>query len=164
LIRLPSLPIFSQQANEFSIIWLGLRLYLCGIVIILCAKSFQIKSPLALLAVGIFYVFNVTVIYSALRHPMFVNGPLLFPLIIMGVERVWNGKNPALLLIASFLALITQFYFFMFACVGFELFVLIRLILMKKTHSWKRSLQILPSKFDLLTRTLVASCILFHNW
>lgn len=152
-----------NQAIEFSYYLIGvLRLYLCGIVIILCAKSFQIKAPLALLAVGIFYVFNVTVIYSALRHPMFVNGPLLFPLIIMGVERVWSGKNPALLLIASFLALITQFYFFMFACVGFELFVLIRIVLINKSNSWKTVIaKFFQVNMIYLLGALVASFILF---
>ncbi|MDD4213092.1 MAG: YfhO family protein, partial [Bacilli bacterium] len=127
-----------NEAIEFTYYLIAiLRLYLCGLVVMWCAKTFQIKHPLALISTAIFYVFNVTVIYSALRHPMFVNGPLLFPLIIIGAERLFRHQNPALLIVGSFLSLITQFYFFMFVCVGFELFVIIRLLIEKKDKTWK---------------------------
>ncbi|MFA6890187.1 MAG: YfhO family protein, partial [Bacilli bacterium] len=155
----------NQAIEQTYYIIAVLRLYLCGLTIMWCAKTFHINNPLSLLTTAIFYVFNVTVIYSALRHPMFVNGPLLFPLIIIGSERIFQHKNPILLIIASFLALITQFYFFMFICVGFELFVIIRLFLLKKEWSWKKiTSHFIYINLMYLIGALCASFILFPQF
>ncbi len=118
---------------EFSYyLLIVLRIYLSGIAIIFLAKKFNIRSVPALLGTAIFYCFNLTVLYSAFRHPMFINGPLLIPLIILGAEKVFRGESPFLLVVSSFLGLITQFYFYIYASFGFELFVLIRIFLQKK--------------------------------
>ena len=109
-----------------------IRLYLSGVFIILLAKKFAINNKYALLGVGIFYTFNVTVLYTALRHPMFINGPMLLPLIILGAEKIIRNESPFLLIFTAFYALIAQFYFFVYACFAFELFVLLRIWGMKE--------------------------------
>ena len=105
-----------------------LRLYLSGIFIILLAKKFNIKKVNALLATSIFYVFNVSVLFAAFRHPMFINGPMYIPLLILGAEKIFRGERPYLLIFASFFALISQFYFYIYLAVGFEIFVIVRLL------------------------------------
>lgn len=103
-----------------------IRLYLAGFFFILFAKKMQITHQNALLAAAIFYVFNASVLYSAFRHPMFINGAMLLSLALLGAEKVLRNESPALIMIISALALATQFYFFLFTCVGFELYVLLR--------------------------------------
>ncbi len=117
---------------EFSYYLIGMiRLYLSGLFMIMLAKKMGIKKESILLVVGIFYSFNINTLYTAFRHPMFINGWMLFPLIVLGAEKVLRKESPLLLMAVSFYALIAQFYFFMFACVGFEVFVLLRSILNK---------------------------------
>lgn len=138
------------------------RLYLAGLMMLLCAKRFKISKPIVLVVIAIYYVFNVTTAYTAFRHPMFVNGPLLFPLIIIGIDKVLAKENPALLIISSFLALITQFYFFMFACIGFELIVIIRLFLQIKDRKFKIIVKdFILTNFFFLLGALIGGFVLF---
>src|SRR5690606_11093538 len=58
------------------------RIFLSGIASILLAKKLGIKKDKALLAVGISYAFNVAILFSAFRHPMFINGPMYLALIL----------------------------------------------------------------------------------
>jgi len=104
-----------------------LRLYLSGIFFILLAKELGIRNERALLVAAVFYCFNITVLYSAFRHPFFTNGPLWFPLIILGTERHLKNRSPFLLIFGSFLALITQFYIYIYTSFGFVLYLLLRL-------------------------------------
>lgn len=122
---------------EFSYYLIAVtRIYLAGIFIIWLAKEYGIQKKYSLLTVALFYCFNVTVLYSAFRHPFFTNGPMLFPLVILGAERIIRGKGPFLLILASFLGLITQFYFYIYTSFGFLLFVIIRLIPKIKKESF----------------------------
>lgn len=122
---------------EFSYYLIAVtRIYLSGIFIIWLAKEFGIQKRYSLLTVALFYCFNVTVLYSAFRHPFFTNGPMLLPLVILGAERIIRGKSPYLLILASFLGLITQFYFYIYTSFGFILFVIIRLIPKLKKESF----------------------------
>ncbi|NLD25899.1 MAG: YfhO family protein, partial [Acholeplasmataceae bacterium] len=124
---------------EFSYYFLIiLRLYFSGIAIIFLARKFNIRNNSALLGTAVFYSLNITTLYSAFRHPMFINGPLLLPLIILGAEKVLRRESPFLLIIASFLSLITQFYLYIYASFGFVLFVLIRLFPLIKEKSYKK--------------------------
>lgn len=122
---------------EFSYyLLIMIRLYLSGIFIILLAQKFDIKTNKALLALSIFYVFSHTVVYSAFRHPMFINGPMLIPLIILGAEKVIRNERPYLLILSATYALMAQFYFFVFLAFGFELFVLLRIIKYEKSKQF----------------------------
>lgn len=108
------------------------RLYSSGLAIIVLIKKLGIKNHSAILASSIFYAFSVAILFSAFRHPMFVNGPMYFALIIYGYEKVKNGESEIPLIIYTFLALITQFYIFIYTTFGFILYTLIDLIREKK--------------------------------
>ncbi|HHU55981.1 MAG TPA: YfhO family protein [Acholeplasmataceae bacterium] len=114
-----------------------LRLYLSGIFIIMLARKMDIKSFYALISTAFFYTFNITILYSAFRHPMFINGPMLLPLIILGAEKVFRNERPYLLIFASLYGLISQFYFFIYTSFGFELFVILRLLKSKEYSNIK---------------------------
>lgn len=118
------IPLKYIETTYYILIYL--RMYLAGIFMILLAKKFNIRKVNALLVTAIFYVFNASVLFAAFRHPMFINGPMYIPLIILGAEKVFRNEKPYLLILASFFALISQFYFFMYLAVGFELFAIIR--------------------------------------
>lgn len=112
-----------------------IRLYLAGLLMIILARKLGINNFFALLATSIFYTFNITIIYSAFRHPMFINGPMLLPLIIFGVEKILNRESPYIFIITCFYGLISQFYFFVYLVFGFELYLIIRLFEKKEYKS-----------------------------
>ncbi|MGD9886787.1 MAG: YfhO family protein [Bacilli bacterium] len=112
--------------------FIGVRLYFSGIFFIWLLKYQKIHNYKALLLASLFYIFNVTVLYSAFRHPMFINGVLWLPLIILGAMKCLDKKPPYLLLVGAFLAFITQFYLTIYAAVAFEVFVIIKLWLQRK--------------------------------
>ena len=102
-----------------------LRLYLSGLASMFLVRKIGIKKDTALLAVGIFYAFNVAILFSALRHPMFINGPMYFAFIIYGYEKIKIDNSPFVLIIGTYLALISQFYIFIYITFGFVLFIII---------------------------------------
>ena len=121
---------------EFSYyLMMIIRLYLSGVFMIMLAKKIGINDFKALIIMSIFYVFNVTVLFSAFRHPMFINGPMLIPLILLGLEKVLRKEKPYLLLFAVSYALLSQFYFFIYSTFGFELYLIIRLF--PEIKKWK---------------------------
>ncbi|MGD9605379.1 MAG: YfhO family protein [Bacilli bacterium] len=118
-------------------LFVGVRLYFAGIFFLWLLKHQQVKSHKALLLSALFYVFNVTVLYSAFRHPMFINGVLWLPLIFLGAMKCLEGKHAYLLLIGAFFAFITQFYLSIYSTIAFEAFVVIKLWLSRKTLTKK---------------------------
>lgn len=95
------------------------RLYLAGMFIIVLGKKLSVSKHSALISMALFYCFSSAILFSAFRHPMFINGPMYLPLIILGVEE---NKKPAILIFATFLAFITQFYFFIYITFAFVLY------------------------------------------
>lgn len=143
---------------EFSYyLLIFIRLYLSGIFVILLAKKLGIIKTEALLTTAVFYVFNMAVLFSAFRHPMFINGPMLLPLIILGVEKVYRKESPFLLIITTFVALISQFYFFIYLTFGFELYIIIRSF---PNFKQKRFSEFIKLNFIYLLGTLLGGFVL----
>jgi len=105
-----------------------LRLYLSGIAIIILVKKLGIKDEKAHLSIGIFYSFSAAILFSAFRHPMFVNGPMYVPLILYGYEKIKRKESEIPLIISVFFALISQFYIFIYTTFAFILWTFIELV------------------------------------
>ncbi|MFA7435841.1 MAG: YfhO family protein [Bacilli bacterium] len=111
---------------EFSYyLLIMLRLFLTGIFVVMLAKKLGIKKDKSLLIVAIIYVFNTAVLFSAFRHPMFINGPMYLALIFFGYEKIKKNESPVCFIFAVFLAIISQFYIFIYLTFGFVLFEVI---------------------------------------
>lgn len=117
------IPLKHVEASYYILIIL--RLYLTGVAGILLAKKLDIKKHNALLTVGILFVFNVAVLFSAFRHPMFINGPMYFALIIYGYEKLKRKESPVVLILSVFFGFISQFYILIYTTFGFIVFELI---------------------------------------
>lgn len=120
------------------ILFIAIRLYFAGIFFIWLLKYTQVKSTRAILLSALFYVFNVTVLYSAFRHPMFINGVLWLPLIFLGASKCLDGKKAYWLVVGAFFAFITQFYLSIYSAIAFEAFVIIKLWLARKEEPWEK--------------------------
>ena len=94
-------------------------------MMILVKKMLQVK-PMTHVLSGLIYALSSITLYSAFRHPMFTNGVMYLPLLILGAEIIFEKRNPFLFVIVTFLAVISQFYVFVFTLFGFAIYLIFR--------------------------------------
>ncbi len=110
-----------------------LRLHLSGLAFILYSRHMGLREeggkgfpPLALLAGSLVYAFSGFALYAGVRHPYFVNSMIYFPLILLGFERIMEGRRPTLFTALVFVAAVSNFYFFYMTALMTCLYVLSR--------------------------------------
>ena len=100
-------PKFIDIGYTISVI---LRLYAAGLTMIAFLR-YRNKSYLQCIIGGVTYAFSSWAIGSSLAHAFFLNPLILFPLIILGLDKIDKEKKPFIFVLAVFLSLITSFYF-----------------------------------------------------
>lgn len=102
-----------------------LRLYLSGIFFSLyCFKMKQRKFETM---VGAFtYIFCGYGLYAGTRHPFFLMPMMYFPLLLLGVEKIFRKESSWLFIISVFLSFISNFYFSYMLVVLTVIYVIVR--------------------------------------
>ncbi len=90
-----------------------LKLITIFIVMFLFLKH-KNMSPIVAIIGAFCYLFAGTTIFSVPRHPMFATGIIYLPLIIWGIENIFDGggKRPYLLLVSIVIACLSNYYQF----------------------------------------------------
>ena len=102
------------------------RFYLAGLAF--CALAKYKRLPVLNSAAGsLIYIFSGYALYLAIRHPSFLNPFIYFPLIILGVEKIFDKKRPYLFILTIFISAISSFYFFYLISLFTVLYIFIRL-------------------------------------
>lgn len=76
-------------------------------------------------AVSVAYMLSGFALYVFLRHPDLAAGAMYLPLVILGLERVLDGKRPFMLVLSAFFTLISNFYMFYMTSVFVVLYAVI---------------------------------------
>lgn len=106
-----------------------LRMYLAGIVFSHYCIYMKKQESMSVMAGALAYAFcGFGLVY--MRHPFFLNPLIYFPLILLGVERIWKEKKPWLFVGSVCLSAVTSFYFFYMMVILTVLYVVIRLTAM----------------------------------
>lgn len=105
------------------------------------------KVPyIAILCAVVIYCFNGFIFYAGTRHPYFINPMIYLPLVLLGIERIYDHKSAVLLVISVALSALSSFYFFYMIVLLTILYVLLTIFthfkLMTKDF-WKAFLKIL---------------------
>ena len=88
-----------------------LRLYLAGIAF--SAYSLKMnRGRLGSVIGSLCYVFCGYAAYASIRHPYFTNPMIYLPLLLIGVEHIFEKRRPYLFIIMVDLSAISNFYFF----------------------------------------------------
>lgn len=114
------------------------RLYLAGLAFSkLCFffKPDRAKSPV--LAGALIYVFGGFALFTASRHPYFINPMIYFPMIVAGVEKIRRKECPVVFILGVFLSAVSNFYFFYMIVIFTVLYVLVKLITTRKELTLK---------------------------
>ncbi len=107
-----------------------LRLYLAGLFFSMLCFYTGVKSRCGVLASALTYAFCAFGIYNAARHPYFLNPMVYLPLLILGIEICLQQKKPWLLIGATFLSAVSNFYFFYMLALCVAVYTIVRLLLL----------------------------------
>lgn len=110
-----------------------LRMYLAGICFSHYCIYMKKQKSMSVMAGALAYAFcGFGLIY--MRYTHFLNPLIYFPLILLGVERIWREKKPWLFVCSVCLAAVSNFYFFYMIVILTALYVVIRLTAMYMEH------------------------------
>ena len=137
-----------------------LRLYLAGLAFIALVLERRRPSPMALLAGALSYCFSMWSILCVARHPFFLNPLIWFPLLILGIEKLLQGKRPYCFLLAVVFSAVSNFYFFYMIAILGVLYAVVRLLLLRDLSAGKRFLLLLRMGFYAVEGACVAGILL----
>lgn len=108
-----------------------IRLYLAGLTFSLYCRS-RGKDNYSILVGAIIYVFCGYGIAVSVRHPYFINPMIYFPILLIGIEKIFKKQKPYLFIIATAVSAISNFYFFYMLAILIVLYAVFRYIIIFK--------------------------------
>ena len=96
------------------------------------------------IAGSLIYTFCGFALITCVGQPIFLNAMIIFPLILLGIEKVRDGQKPWLFIIAIMLAAVSNFYFILSLVLMAVLYALFRYFPMEKGQIGRRFAQIFP--------------------
>ena len=115
----------------------------------------------ALAAGALLYTFSAFAVFTAARHPFFVNPMIWFPLVLLGVEKIFREKRFLLFTLAVMMSALSNFYFFYMIVILTVLYVVWRILALYGIRKLRNAFAPL---FMILWSSILGvmlSCILF---
>ena len=102
----------------FDIVWVYdiiilLKFLAAGAAMLIYLRYKKVKGGSAV-ALSLLYLLSGFIMYTFMRHLNLTSGAIYLPLMILGLEQVYQKKNPFVFIGFSFLCLINSFYMFFF--------------------------------------------------
>ncbi|MBT9903641.1 YfhO family protein [Anaerostipes hadrus] len=99
---------YTEIMYNFMILF---RMYLAGIAFILYARKMR-KRTYGTVIGALVYVFCGFCFRLGLRHPFFLNPMIYFPLLCLGIEKIYQKQKPYLFIVMICVSAISNYYFF----------------------------------------------------
>ena len=106
----------------------------------LCYCKYKNVSNYKSLLSAIIYTFCSFIIFASARHPYFTNPMILFPLLMIGVEKLIREDKKVFLTVIFFFCLLSNFYFSYIMFVMGILYALVMYIFDVNQRALKNSL------------------------
>ena len=129
-------------------------LFYCGLIVVKSYLSGVAMSALCrfrwpsrendggCLAGALIYTFCGFALITCFGQPIFLNALIIFPLLLLGIEKVRDGGKPWLFIFSVFLATVSNFYFIVSIVLMAVLYALFRYFPIAKGEIWRRFAQI----------------------
>ena len=99
----------SQIENLYSVL-IFVRLYFVGIAFLYFCKHRNMNTTSSIVG-ALMYTFSTFALYVAVRHPYFINAMIIFPLVMVGIERLILENKKIFYIVTIALLFIINFYF-----------------------------------------------------
>ena len=97
----------TETMYDFMIL---LRMYLAGITFIMYARKMKKRSYGTVIG-ALVYVFSGFCFRLGLRHPFFINPMIYFPLLCLGIEKIYQRERPYVFIFAVCVSAMSNYYF-----------------------------------------------------
>lgn len=87
-----------------------LRMYLAGITFIMYARKMKKRSYGTVIG-ALVYVFSGFCFRLGLRHPFFINPMIYFPLLCLGIEKIYQRERPYVFIFSVCVSAMSNYYF-----------------------------------------------------
>jgi len=129
--------LFPQGSEELAFhVIMFVRIWSVGASFLLYARKMTFSERSAL-AGSIMYGFSHFVIYNVVRHPFFIHPLIFFPLLCLGVEKVFRKESGVLFSVMVAISAASNFYFFYMLTWMIFLYALVRYRSLVATKDWK---------------------------
>ena len=132
----------SPEKTEYLYTFLiALRIYLAGLVFSVYCRHWNFR-PFYILLGSYIYCFGNFALYTGIMHPFFLNPMIYLPLLLLGIEKIFERKSPAVFVLSVFLSAVSNFYFFymlsifMFIYAVFRYVMIFHKIQLKELVGW----------------------------
>lgn len=132
----------SPEKTEYLYAFLVvLRIYLAGVAFSVYCRYWKFK-PFYVLLGSYIYCFCNYALYTGIMHPFFLNPMIYLPLLLLGIDKIFDKKSPVLFAGSVFLSAVSNFYFFymlsvfMFIYAVFRYFMIFGRIHIKELFGW----------------------------
>lgn len=119
------------------------RYYLSGVCFAFYCKYRKAGSNTAVAAGGLIYSFTTYSLFIAFVHPFFMNPVIYLPLILLGVEKIFDSKRPYLLTVMVFISAVSNFYFFYMLVLVTVIYVVFRMFFLYGKNEIKKAVGVL---------------------
>ncbi|MGN0318865.1 MAG: YfhO family protein [Lachnospira sp.] len=124
----------SQYCYIYYEIAILLRIYLAGIFFLKVCIYLNNTKIYALLTGTFIYIFSYWSLLNAARHPFFLTPMVMFPLLVLGVEKIIREKKIYIFIAAVFFSAVSNFYFFYMMVLVTVIYVAVRLLFVYKKN------------------------------
>ena len=121
-ITLPFVDTHPELGYTFSIVC---QMYCAGIAFILAARKFAVERMTLVLG-AMTYVFSSWVLNTALVQGNFIQNLVLFPLLVLGVEKIYDKRSPVLFTLVVAYYLLKMPYFAYMAAIVIVIYIFFR--------------------------------------
>ena len=97
----------TETMYDFMIL---LRMYLAGITFIMYARKMKKRSYGTVIG-ALVYVFSGFCFRLGLRHPFFINPIIYFPLLCLGIEKIYQRERPYVFIFVVCVSAMSNYYF-----------------------------------------------------
>lgn len=118
--------LFPEGSEELAFHFIMfVRLWTAGMSFLFYARKMSLSYASALSA-SIMYTFSHYVIYNVVRHPFFIHPMIFFPLLALGVEKIFRKESGVFFSLMIAVSAASNFYFFYMLTWMIFLYALIR--------------------------------------
>ncbi len=115
-----------EQTEVLFSVLIFIRIWLAGLAFSFYCFFDKTSRRSHVLFGAIAYAFCGYTLFSATRHPFFINALICFPLVCSGIDRLYVTKRPFVFMTSVALAAFSNFYFFLIECVFFVLYAVFK--------------------------------------